>query len=257
MKNLFYSVANPSTMIEGYSFDRTQFGAYALWMRSLVSGAICVGLMGLGIYCAYIMIDPAFASALGDKAPEAKLAAGAFAAALLAYAMRDLFNSVRSDVTTEMRVARANSWLSSGTAHSHAASDQVPMQQVMLAMVRFVEIDAGIKVFVIGKSEGNDTPFLIETSLFDGEYAAVSTYYRHIADIRSRLNLACAEWTLLVAELLGIQLDTVSVAAHASRLDDDSELDDEFFGDLVPSPSGRASADSAARLNTPRTAVNA
>lgn len=255
MKVMFKSVSSSSTMIEGFSYDRANFEAKSLWNRSLLSGAISTGLTGLGVYCGYLMADPAFAGVLGDQALQAKIAASGLICALLGYSLRDLFSSITHDVTTKLRVARANSWLSKGTAHAHDLTGQVAMQQTQLSMVRFVEVDGGIKVFAIAKHEQHESPFLIETMLFDEEYPAHSVLYTHKADIRSRLNEACAEWAPEVADLLCIQLDSAPASSVHSLEEqhDDLDLGDDFaFDDLVPAAIGRASASSAAKLNADR-----
>lgn len=267
MKRKLQNIANASSMIEGYSYDRSQFEASSSCTRSLLSGAVSTGLVGLAVYCGYQMMDTSFAVILGEQALNFKIAAGAVLTSMLGYALRDLFTSVTSDVETKMRVARANSWLSKGTAFSHGMTDQVAMQQTRLSMVRFVEGIDCIKVYAIAQHERFAAPILIETTLDDHEYQAQSAFYTHPADIRSRLHNACAEWAPDVAPLLGIEFDTHPEPKEAlkipeavaksrpativDRLEDDLDLPDDFFVSEVPGVSGRAGVVAAAKSNQP------
>jgi hypothetical protein len=266
MKRKLQNIANASSMIEGSSYDRSQFEASSTCTRSLLSGAVSTGLVGLAVYCGYQMMDSSFAVILGEQAMTFKIAASAAMTSMLGYALRDLFTSVTSDVETKMRVARANSWLSKGTAFSHDMADQVAMQQTRLCMVRFVEGIDCIKVYAIAQNERFASPILIETTLDDHEYQAQSAFYTHLADIRSRLHNACAEWAPDIAPLLGIEFDTHPVPTQAlkapqpvandrpasivDRLDDDLDLPDDFFAE-VPGVSGRAGVVAAAKSNQP------
>lgn len=253
MTTLFDSVSNASTMIEGFSYDRTNFMAGSLWTRSLLSGAISTGLTGLGVYCAYQMVDPAFAAVLGAKAVQVKIAASGILCALLGYSLRDLFRSIEGDVITKLRVARANSWLSQGSACLPSDGDWIEMKHVQLSMVRFVEEEAGIKVFAIGMHQQIETPFLVQAAVMDQECPVEASLVTSRTEIRTRLTEACAEWAPTVADMLGIQLDTPS--AKTALEFEDAGLDDDFvFDDVVPAAVGRASASSAAKHNVERSA---
>ncbi|MPQ71462.1 hypothetical protein [Pseudomonas sp. MWU12-2323] len=238
MKNLIKSITNSSTMLNGYSYDRTEFQAHHVWTRSLLSAAISTGLTCIGVYCGYLAMDAQFATALGSQAVNFKLATGAVIASLLGYSLRDLFRSITSDVKTQLRVARANSWLVKGNASTHDYSAHIAMQQTQLSMVRYVEVEGGIKVFAIAKHQDHPNPILIDTMLFDEEYPAMASFYTHAADIRSTLNEACAEWSGSVAEQLGIALTPQQAGAPSTvlrqKIDDEAEfeLDDAMFDDL-------------------------
>lgn len=247
MKNPLQSLTNRSTMIEGYSYDRADFEAGHVWTRSLLSGAICTGLTGLGVYCGYLAMDPQFAAALGSHALNFKLACGTVITTLLGYSLRDLLRSITSDVKTKLRVARANSWLKKGSANSPDYSAHIVMQQTTLSMVRFVEVDGGIKVYAIGKHPEHPNPILIDAMLFDEEYPALALFYTHAADIRSRLSEACDEWTPAVADQLSIVLYPMqnNPAIMTPEPEPELLLDDDFLDQLkddFPASMGRASA---------------
>lgn len=212
MKDFLNSITNASTMLDGYRFDREEFRAGHVWTRSLLSGAISCGITVVGAYAGYLATDAQFASALGAQALNFKLAAGAVLSSLLGYSLRDLFHSVTRDVRTQMRVARANSWLIKGTANTHDFTSHIHMQQTPLNMVRFVEMDGGIRVFAIAKHPESQNPILIDAMLVDDDYPALATYYTHEADIRSTLHEACAEWSDNVANDLGIRLTSALLA---------------------------------------------
>jgi hypothetical protein len=237
MKSLLNSITNSSTMLDGYRFDREQFRASHVWARSLLSGAISCGLTVIGVYTGYLASDGQFASALGTQAVNFKLAAGAVLCSLLGYSLRDLFHSITNDVRTEVRVARANSWLIKGTASTTDFSNHIRMQQTPLSMVRFVEMVGGIRIYAIGKHPGTKSPILIDAMLFDEDYPAMATYYTHETDIRSALHEACAEWSDTVASDLGIELTSVVTAAASEPTPQpplaDMELPDNFDSKLL------------------------
>lgn len=236
MKDLLNSITNGSTMLDGYRFDREQFRAGHAWKRSLLSGAISCGLTVVGVYTGYLATDAQFASALGAQALNFKLAAGAALSSLLGYSLRDLFHSVTRDVRTQMRVARANSWLIKGTANTHDFTSHIHMQQTPLNMVRFVEMDGGIRVYAIAKHPETQSAILIDAMLFDEDYPALATYYTHEADIRSTLHQACGEWSDNVANDLGIQLTSAILGERKptpqSPTTPDIVLPDDFDQEL-------------------------
>jgi hypothetical protein len=126
------------------------------------------------------------------------------------------------------------------------------MQETPLSMVRFVEIDGGLKVYAVAKHDEHAAPILIDALLLDDDYLALATYYTHEADIRTILSEACGRWNTTVAEQLGISLGQPSGKAlsGATRVtqhpaDDESELGEAFLdslGDTSNSVFGRASA---------------
>jgi hypothetical protein len=246
MKNLIKSITNGSTMLNGFSYDRAEFRAQHIWTRTFLSGAISTGVAVVGTYCGYLAVDAQLATALGPQVLNFKLAAGAVIVSSLGYTLRDLFRSVTRDVKTQLRVARANSWLVKGTASTHDFSTHIAMQQTQLNMVRYVEVEGGIKLFAIAKHQNFPNPILLEAMLFDEEYPALATFYTHTADIRSTLNEACAEWSGSVADQLGIALSpqaaeeaTTSVTSESS-IDEDQEmeleLDDALLDELAEEP---------------------
>lgn len=232
MKNLIKSITNSSTMLNGYSYDRAEFQAHHVWTRSLLSGAISTGLTGIGVYCGFLAMDAQFASALGSQVLNFKLATGALIVSLVGYSLRDLFRSITSDVKTQLRVARANSWLVKGSASTHDFSAHIAMQQTQLSMVRYVEVEGGIKVFAIAKHQDHPNPILIDTMLFDEEYPAMASFYTHAADIRSTLNEACAEWSGPVADQLGIALTPQQAVAPSDVFKQEMEDETEFEFEL-------------------------
>ena len=249
---LLKSITNNSNLLEGYSYDRTPFCAGHTWTRTLLSGAICTGLTAIGVYAGYLAMDKHFADALGDQALNFKITTGAVVATLLGYSLRDLLRSIIRDVKTQMRVARGNSWLTKGTASTLDHASHIHMQQTPLCMVRFVEIEGGLKVYAVAKHHEHPEPILIDTLLLDDEYPALATFYTHEADIRSTLSEACGEWSAAVAGHLGIILGQLTgrTQSGATRIstqlpDEESELGDDFLKSLG-NPSalvfGRASA---------------
>jgi len=227
MKNLLHSITNNSTMLDGYRFDREQFRASHVWSRSLLSGAISCGLTVIGVYTGYLATDAQFASALGTQALNFKLATGAVICSLLGYSLRDLFHAITKDVKTQMRLARANSWLIKGTASTHDLCSHIHMQQTAVSMVRFVEMNEGIRVYAIAEHPETKSPILIDVMLLDEDYTALATYYTNEADIRSSLHEACAEWSDTVAKALGIQLTSAMHITTEPPLcsADDSDLE--------------------------------
>lgn len=235
MKHLLKSITNGSTMLDGYSYDRATFRAGHVWTRSLISGAISTSLTAIGVYSGILAMDAQFAASFGDQALNFKLAAGAVIISLLGYSLRDLAGSVIRDVKTQMRVARANSWLMKGNASTHDYSHHIYMQQTALTMVRFVEVEGGIKVYAIAQHPEHQQPVLLDVMLLDEEYPALATYYTHTSDIRSSLNESCGEWTDAVAQHLGIKLSqATSAPAVPARMTEEEPLtlDDEFMSDL-------------------------
>lgn len=246
MKTLLNSITNRSTMLTGFSYDRTGFLAKHVWTRSLLSGAISTTLTGIGVYSGFLAMDAQFGAALGGQALNFKLGAGALIACLLGYSLRDLGRSIIADVKTDLRVARANSWLLKGTARTHDYASHIAMQETQLSMVRFVDVEGGIKVYAIAKHQEHPSPIMIEAVLFDTDYPALAHYYTHQADIRSTLTEACGEWSVDVADQLGIVL---SPDQPQAQTDDEVALeDDDSFIDSI-----RESAPSAfARANVVR-----
>lgn len=248
MNNPLKSITNSSTMLDAYSYDRAPFRAAHIWTRSILAGVISTSLTAIGVYSGYLTTNPEFAAALGAQALNFKLAAGSIIACLLGYSLRDLFRAITTDVKTQLRVARANSWLMKGSACTHDYSGHIHMQQTPLSMVRFVEVDGGIKVYAIGKHEDHAKPILIDAMLFDDEYPALAKFLTHESDIRSALNEACAEWSEMVAELLCIDLcqDGATASAKINPLDEDFDLglDDDLLDSLNTTDNvfGRASA---------------
>lgn len=237
MKNLLNSITNNSTMLDGYRFDREQFRAGHVWTRSLLSGAISCGLTVIGVYTGYLATDAQFAAALGTQALNFKLASGAVICSLLGYSLRDLFHAISSDVKTQMRLARANSWLIKGTASTHDLCSHIYMQQTALSMVRFVEMVEGIRVYAIAEHPDTKSPILIDVMLLDEDYPALATYYTNEADIRSSLHEACAEWSDNVAHDLGIQLtSSITTSTEQARYGSDHsdlELPADFDQELM------------------------
>lgn len=249
MKNIFSSITNSSVMLEGYRFDREHFQAQHVWTRSVIAGAICTGVVLLGSYSAYLGTDASFVAVLGAQATNFKLTAGAVLSTMLGYSLRDLLRSVKTDMKTQMRVARANSWLVKGTVGNHDHTAVIHMQESALGMVRFVELEGAIKIYAIAKHHEYSSPILIEAVLHDGDYRASSIFYSHAHDIRSTLNEACGEWSNMVADSLSITLS--SPATHRSRAPDasdaafDLEFDDNLLDDIAVTenyPFGRATA---------------
>lgn len=248
MINPLKSITNSSTMLDAYSYDRAQFRAGHIWTRSLLAGVISTCLTAIGVYSGYLTLDPQFAAALGEQALNFKLGTGSIIACLLGYSLRDLFRTITTDVKTQMRVARANSWLTKGTANTHDYSGHIHMQQTPLCMVRFVEVEGGIKVYAIGKHDDHAKPILIDAMLFDEEYPALAKFLTHESDIRSALNEACAEWSEMVAQELCIDLcqDGASALVKINPLEDDFDLglDDDLLDNLENTDNvfGRATA---------------
>lgn len=239
MNHLLESITNASTRIDGYSYDRTPFYAGNAWNRSLLSGAISTSLTAIGVYTGYLAMDASFASALGAQALDFKLACGAVIASLLGYSLRDLFRSITSDVKTQMRVARANCWLAKGAADTADESSDVQMQQLPLTMVRFVEVDGGIKVYCIARQDGRDQLALIEAVLLDDEHQAYATIHTEPAEIRIMLHEACGNWSNAVASQMGISLGqrTEKHLSGATRLpppqvEEELVFDDDFLDDF-------------------------
>lgn len=253
MKHLLKSITNSSTMLEGYSYDRATFRAGHIWTRSLISGAISTSLTAIGVYCGALAMDAQFAASFGDQALNFKMAAGAVIISLLGYSLRDLAGSVIRDVKTQMRVARANSWLMKGTANTHDYSHHIYMQQTALSMVRFVEVEGGIKVYAIAKHPDHEQPVLLDVMLLDEEYPALATYFTHASDIRSTLNESCGEWSDAVAQNLGITLShaTTIPQKNASNLEEAPLiLDDELMSELTDQQEGFSPV--FARASAPR-----
>ncbi len=251
MKHLLKSITNGSTMLNGYSYDRATFRAGHVWTRSMISGAISASLTCIGVYSGVLAMDAQFAASFGDQALNFKMAAGAVTISLLGYSLRDLAGSIIRDVKTKMRVARANSWLMKGTASTHDYSHHIYMQQTALSMVRFVEVEGGIKVYAIAKHPELEQAILLDVMLFDEEYPALATYFTHTSDIRSSLNESCGEWSDEVAKRLGIKLSQASVVpVKASQQLDEAPLilDEELLNELTDEQEafiplfGRASA---------------
>lgn len=243
MKHLFQSISNSSTMLNGYSYERTPFRAGHVWTRSLVSGAISASLTAIGVYSGALAMDAQFAASLGEQALNFKLAAGAVTISLLGYSLRDLAGSVIRDVKTQMRVARANSWLMKGTASTHDYTHHIHMQQTALSMVRFVEVEGGIKVYAIAKHPESEQPVLLDVMLFDQEYPALAVYYTHSSDIRSSLNESCGEFSDAVAKQLGIKLSPTVAQPQRTTQDIEEEpltLDEETLSDLIDHQEGFA-----------------
>ncbi|MCF5371967.1 hypothetical protein [Pseudomonas syringae] len=243
MKTLFNSITNRSTMLTGFSYDRTGFLAKHVWTRSLLSGAISTTLTGIGVYSGFLAMDAQFGAALGDQALNLKLGAGTLIACLLGYSLRDLGRSIIEDVKTDLRVARANSWLLKGSARTHDYASHIAMQETQLSMVRFVDVDGGIKVYAIARHQEHPNPIMIEAVLFDTDYPALAHYYTHPADIRSTLAEACGEWSGDVADQLGIVLSPDLPQARSSdvgALEDDASFIDSI-GESSPSVFGRSS----------------
>lgn len=235
MKHLLTSITNSSTMLDGYSYDRATFRAGHVWTRSLISGAISTGLTAIGVYSGVLAMDAQFAATIGEQALNFKLAVGAVIISLLGYSLRDLAGSVIRDVKTQMRVARANSWLMKGTASTHDYSHHIHMQQTALAMVRFVEVEGGIKIYAIAQHPEHKQPVLLDVMLFDEEYPALATYFTHPSDIRSSLNETCGEWSDAVAQQLGIVLSeaTNAQASHPPKPEEETlTLDEDFIRDV-------------------------
>lgn len=250
MKQLLKNITNSSTMLDGYSYDRATFVAGHVWTRSLISGAISSALTAIGVYSGVLAMDAQFAASLGDQALNFKMAAGTIIISLLGYSLRDLAGSVIRDVKTQMRVARANSWLMKGTASTHDYKHHIYMQQTALTMVRFVEVDGGIKVYAIARHADYEQPILIDVMLFDEEYPALATYFTHTSDIRSSLNESCGEFSSAVAQHLGIKLSQPTVRPQNAGQAQDEEapltLDDDLISDVAenfdPAVFARASA---------------
>lgn len=251
MKQLLKSITNSSTMLDGYSYDRTVFRAGHVWTRSLISGAISTGLTAIGVYSATLAMDSQFAAGFGDQALNFKMAAGTVIISLLGYSLRDLAGSVIRDVKTQMRVARANSWLMKGAASTHDFSHHIHMQQTALTMVRFVEVEGGIKVYAIAKHPEHEQPVLLDVMLYDEEYPALATYFTHTSDIRSSLSESCGEWSDAVANHLGIKLSQAALTPQKGSHQVEDEplaLDADFLDDLADQQEsfnpvfGRASA---------------
>ncbi len=249
MKDFLKSVTNNSKMLSVYSFDRTPFQAGNTWTRSLLSGAITTAITAIGVYSGYVALDANYAAALGTHAQNFKLTTGATIVGLLGYSLRDLFRSITMDVKTQIRVARANSWLMKGSASTVECSSHIHMQQTSLSMVRYAEVEGGIKVYAIARHHEHESPILIDAMLFDEDYPALATFYTHPADIRSALGEACGELTGKVAQQLGIALASPQIRkqelAPSSFEDDELVLDDELLDDLEashPEVFGRASA---------------
>ncbi|MFO6995444.1 hypothetical protein P3D53_14470 [Pseudomonas aeruginosa] len=248
MKDFLKSVTNHSTMLAVFSFDRTPFLAGNAWTRSLLSGAISTAITAIGVYSGYVAMDANYAAALGSHEQNFKLATGAIIIGLLGYSLRDLFRSITMDVKTQMRVARANSWLMKGTASTVECSSHIHMQQTSLSMVRYVEVDGGIKVYAIARHHDHESPVLIDAMLFDEDYPALATFYTHPADIRSALGEACGDLTGHVARQLGIALASPDLRKQQpvpdTKEDDELFLDDDLLDDLETASEvfGRASA---------------
>lgn len=254
MKTLIKSITNDSIMLDGFSYDRSMFRAHHVWTRTMLSAVVSAGVAAVGTYLGYQALSAPFASAISNDPLNFKLAAGAVITSSLAYTLRDLFRSITTDVKTQLRVARANSWLVKGTASNHDYSAHIAMQETQLTMVRYVEVEGGIKVFAIAKHPIYPEPILLEAMLFDGEYPALAIFYTHAADIRSTLNEACAEWSGTVADQLGILLSSHPAPAAGSEVamkqpateELEEELDATMFEDdmgIDPHPAfSRASA---------------
>ncbi|MBA1280558.1 MULTISPECIES: hypothetical protein [Pseudomonadaceae] len=246
---LFRSISNSSTMIQGYSYNHALFRAQPAWSRSLLSGVISVSLVGVGVYSGYSLVSADFGGDLGAHALNYKMGFGATLACLLGYSLRDLFSSITRDVRTQLRVARANSWLSKGTATAADQPTGISMTLASLNMVRFVEVDSGIKVFAIARHPDYTNPVLIRAMLIDEEYLAAAEVVATDADIRNVLNEACGEWSGAVAKLLKIQLSEGVTAVPMASSDRNSEpelvLDEDMLDGLDFGPGksfGRASA---------------
>lgn len=235
MKHLLKSITNSSNMLSGYSYDRATFRAGHVWTRSLISGAVSAGLTAVGVYGGVLAMDAQFAAGFGEQSLNFKMAAGAVIISLLGYSLRDLAGSVIRDVKTQMRVARANSWLLKGIASTHDYSHQIHMQQTALSMVRFVEVEGGIKVYAIAKHPENEQPVLLDVTLYDDEYPALANYYTHASDIRSSLNESCGEYSEAVAKRLGIMLSPAApmTQQRTQKLDEEPlHLDEEWLNEL-------------------------
>ncbi|HDS1721649.1 hypothetical protein NPS53_09065 [Pseudomonas putida] len=235
MKHLLKSITNSSTLLSGYSYDRSTFRAGHVWTRSLISGAVSASLTAVGVYSGVLAMDAQFAASFGEQALNFKMAAGAVTISLLGYSLRDLAGAVIRDVKTQMRVARANSWLMKGIATTHDYSHHIHMQQTPLSMVRFVEVEGGIKVYAIAKHPENEQPVLLDVTLYDEEYPALAIYYTHAADIRSSLNESCGEFSEAVAKHLGIKLSPAAPLPQKTthQLEDEPlQLDEELLNEL-------------------------
>lgn len=235
--NMIKTVNKQSVMIEGFSYDRGNFELSAMWTRSLLSGGISTGVVVLGVFCLTQMIDPMFARALGERAVDFKIAAGALLVSLLGYSLMNLFTSVTEDVTTFMRVKRANAWLARGSAARSDEGDEILMKQLRLSMVRYVEAAGYFTVYAVAQHSGYERPILIEAQIRDDDLTVSGHFFADIEEIRSRLNDSCAEWTPLVAKLMGIELDSPDPVSDVQSDFEDDDLDAEVFGVF-----GRASA---------------
>lgn len=253
MKDFLQSVTNHSTMLNVFSFDRTPFLAGNAWTRSLISGAISTAITAIGVYSGYVAMDANYAAALGSQAQHFKMATGSIIIGLLGYSMRDLFRSITMDVKTQIRVARANSWLMKGTANNVGCSSHIYMQQTSLCMVRFVEVEGGINVYAIARHQDHESPILIDAMLFDEDYPALANFYTHPADIRSALSEACGELTGMVAKQLGIAFASPQIRNQELEQpgieDDELLLDDDLLDDLEASHPEVFSRASAPRMN--------
>jgi hypothetical protein len=260
MKDLFSSITNSANLLDvGYSYDRTRFYAGHGWQRSFISGAITAGLTAVSIYTGFLAADAQFATALGAQAANFTLASGAVAASMLAYSLRDLFRSITQDVKTELRVVRANSWLTKGDASNFDQSEVIKVQQTSLGMVRYAPVDGGIKCFALACHPDYEHPFLLEALLFDDEYPALATFYTEEADIRSLLGEACGEWSNIVARRLGISFTPkaqqgAEVAHDRAALDDFDAALAEQLDDDASEFSKPASEDVFGRASAPRNA---
>lgn len=253
MKHLLKNITNSSTMLDGYSYDRATFLAGHVWTRSLMSGAVSTGLTAIGVYSGVLAMDAQFAAGLGNQALNFKMAAGAVIISLLGYSLRDLAASVIRDVKTQMRVARANSWLMKGTASTLDYKHHIYMQQTALSMVRFVEVEGGIKVYAIAQHPEHEQPILIEVMLFDEEYPALATYFTHVSDIRSSLNESCGEFSGSVAAHLGIKLSQAAVPTQKTVQAHEDEIPLTLDDDLISEVANNFDSTVFARASAPRT----
>jgi hypothetical protein len=207
------NIRNALNYVENGSFDRSPFTFKQTWMRTTISGAVCLIILLLSTTCAIHYMEPLLASGLFDHIYKPEAVVGAVVVCLLMYTVRDFLISYRADIVMNLRIAQANHWLSYGSFLNFDQNDDEPvsMGQMLLITSRAKDREDGLHVACLATLKGE--PVLI-TAKFDSGCMILGVGYRTPEQIRSMLDEAAGKWRYNVAEGVGIEFGPDPTGNH-------------------------------------------
>lgn len=198
------------------SYDRTLFSFAPMWSRTIVSGAISLGMLSLSSVCAFLLRDPLVAGNWAATVPFLDWIVLGTSLSLVTYTVRDFLASYRADIELNAKLAIANHWLSFGEylmRNSKGQSEQHNFADSLMISSRAFESEQGLHILCLIR-EG-DMPVLVSCRV-SNESMVIGKGESNPILIRRMLNVAAGEWHYCAADALGISYEPADSAPAAT-----------------------------------------